>query len=252
MNQWLAARGLKQVDCSLLDNPGYTEDVSPTGPVADYKCDDILPPVWQVTAGPWGSVCDQNRANYWATALRWQLLRDGSCDDSPLILDLDGDGVTLGTPENGPRFDLLGTGNQVKVSWPSARDGFLALDRNGNGAIDGAEELFGNATGGRHHDDGFAALGELDANGDGVIDRRDPVFAELVVWLDTNADGRSAPSELQTLGDLGIRRLSLDAERVTGDAQWDAHANRIPLVSHFDFCGGGSAALVDAYLRYRP
>jgi hypothetical protein len=193
------------------------------------------------------------RADYWGTALRWQLVHDiNACAHSPLILDLDGDGVTLGTPENGPRFDLLGTGSEVQASWPSARDGFLALDRNGNGAIDGALELFGNATGGRHYDDGFAALGELDANGDGVIDRRDPVFAELVVWLDTNGDGRSAPSELQTLGDLGIRRLSLDAERVTGEAQWDAHANRIPLVSHFDFCGGRSAALVDAYLRYRP
>jgi hypothetical protein len=254
MNEWLAAKGLKLVDCSLLDNPGYTEDVKPTGPTYQDTCAEIYEPVWKVTAEPWGRQCSNNqRAQYWGTALRWQLVHNiNACWHSPLILDLDGDGVTLGTLENGPRFDLLGTGNEVQVSWPSARDGFLALDRNGNGAIDGAEELFGNATGGRQHDDGFAALGELDANGDGVIDRRDPVFAELVVWLDTNGDGRSAPSELQTLGELGIRRLSLDAERVTGDAQWDAHANRIPLVSHFDFGGARSAALVDAYLRYRP
>jgi hypothetical protein len=170
---------------------------------------------------------------------------------SPLILDLDGDGIALGTPETGALFDLLGDGHEVHVSWPSARDGLLALDRNGNGTIDGAAELFGNASGGHENADGFAALAKLDANGDGVIDRRDPAFAELLVWLDADGDGVSAPRELKTLADVGVRRLSLDVERVTGEAAWDAHANRIPLVSRFDRVEGGSAALVDAYLRYR-
>jgi hypothetical protein len=254
VNQWLASKGLKLVDCTQLDTPGATEECStPSGHTYQERCSTIWEPIFKTTAAVWGAECNTRRAEYWGLELRYQLIHDiGACSHSPLILDLDGDGVALGTPETGPRFDLLGGGSAVHVSWPSPRDGFLALDRNGNGMIDGAEELFGNATGGRDHADGFAALAELDANGDGVIDRHDPVFAELVVWLDSDGDGRSASNELKTLADLGIRRLSLDAERVTGDAAWDAHANSIPLVSRFDFGTGRSAALVDAYLRYRP
>jgi hypothetical protein len=254
VNLWLTSKTLKLADCTQLDTPGATEEVSvPAGVHTTQACSTIWEPVFKKTAAVWGAKCNTRRAEYWGLEMRYQLIHNiGACSHSPLILDLDGDGVALGTPETGPRFDLLGTGSEVRVSWPSARDGFLALDRNGNGAIDGARELFGNATGGRDHEDGFEALAELDANGDGVIDRRDPAFAELVVWLDANGDGRSAPSELRTLADIGIRRLSLDAERVTDDAAWDANANRIPLVSRFDFGAGRSAALVDAFLRYRP
>jgi hypothetical protein len=253
VNQWLSSKGLNLVDCTQLDTPGATEEAKPpSGHTYQQRCSSIWEPIFKTTAGVWGAQCNIRRAEYWGLELRYQLIHNiGACQTSPLILDLDGDGIALGTPERGPRFDILGTGTEVSVSWPSARDGFLALDRNGNGTIDGASELFGNATGGRDFNDGFAALAELDANGDGLIDRRDPAFAELVVWLDVDSDGRSAPSELHTLADLGIRRLSVDAVAVNGDAAWDAHANRIPLVSHFDLGAGRSFALVDAFLRYR-
>ena len=62
--------------------------------------------------------------------------------------------------------------------------GLLALDRDGNGAIDGIGDLFGSPT-----QDAFAMLRGHDANGDGRISAADPAFASLLVWRDANGDG---------------------------------------------------------------
>src|SRR5258706_10760964 len=120
----------------------------------------------------------------WESSECWELLQQGACRGSPLVLDLDGDGVHLSSLAAGVSFDLLGTGNSVKTAWTQGGDALLAIDWNANGAIDGATELFGNATFGNEHDDGFRALAELDANGDGRVDAKDPAFAQLVVWRD--------------------------------------------------------------------
>ena len=89
--------------------------------------------------------------------------------------------------------DLLGDGEKVRTAWTKGGDALLAIDWNNNGAIDGASELFGNATFGASHDDGFRALAELDANGDGKItpnERRGPI-AERVKGLLDRADRTS-------------------------------------------------------------
>ncbi|MDR1349322.1 MAG: hypothetical protein LBJ59_00820 [Zoogloeaceae bacterium] len=55
---------------------------------------------------------------------------------SPLVLDLDGDGVeTLGLAA-GAHFDHDGNGFAELTGWAGADDGLLVLDRNGNGVID--------------------------------------------------------------------------------------------------------------------
>jgi hypothetical protein len=45
-------------------------------------------------------------------------------------------------------FDFWGNGHLIQIAWTSAASGnaFLALDRNHNGKIDSAKELFGNIT----------------------------------------------------------------------------------------------------------
>jgi trimeric autotransporter adhesin len=188
----------------------------------------------------------------WRDRSRHELISNGVCTSSPLILDLDGDGIHLSSLDQGVRFDLLGGGQKVLASWTDGKDALLALDRNGNGTIDGAAELFGNATGGAAYDDGFAALADLDDDGNGAIDARDRAFGHLLLWRDANRDGVSAPSELVTLADAGIRRLSLRATRVSGPSSLDAHGNQIPLVTEFERRDGTRGALVDAFLRYRP
>ena len=63
----------------------------------------------------------------------------------PLIIDLGKDGFDIEQLENGTHFDLDGNGFAERMNW-TRKDGFLALDLNGNGVIDNGGELFGDRT----------------------------------------------------------------------------------------------------------
>ena len=90
---------------------------------------------------------------------------------SPLVLDLDDDGIELLPYTEGVYFDIDNDGFAEKVGWTKPDDGQLARDLNGNGRIDDITELFG--------DDlisAFFKLSLLDTNGDKVIDANDEGF----------------------------------------------------------------------------
>ena len=58
----------------------------------------------------------------------------------------------------------------------------MVWDRNNDGVINDGSELFGNNTdldNGNKAAHGFAALADLDSNGDGVIDASDTAWTEL-------------------------------------------------------------------------
>ncbi|MDF1561533.1 MAG: hypothetical protein P1V51_00740 [Deltaproteobacteria bacterium] len=117
-------------------------------------------------------------------------------------------------PDDGEsRFDLAAPGRTpvLRTDWPSAVTPWLALDRDGDGAITSGQELFGSAVliDGRPAANGFEALAALDANGDGQIDRRDPAFYRLLLWADANGDRRSQPAELRSLRSAGLLSLAL-------------------------------------------
>ena len=181
--------------------------------------------------------------------------------DSPVVVDVNGNGFSLTDAAGGVNFDIAANGVPKRLAWtsPGSDDAWLALDRNGNGQIDNGQELFGNHTpqpapASGEEKNGFLALGEYDkstngGNNNGVIDKQDAIFASLRLWQDTNHNGISESSELHTLPEFGIPVIDMkykESKRTdqygnqfryrtklksTGGAQFDRWAWDVFLVS---------------------
>ena len=115
---------------------------------------------------------------------------------SPLVFDLDGDGLEItNLDEEYVYFDIDNDGIRERTAWVLPDDGLLALDRNGDGVINNANELFGYGETwssalqqadlsdllgqGIRYTSGFDRLRELDDNADDIIDASDASYANL-------------------------------------------------------------------------
>ena len=167
---------------------------------------------------------------------------------SPLVLDLDGNGIqTLALNPASLHFDLDANGFAEQTGWVGPNDGLLVLDLNGNGKIDDGRELFGNHTrlaNGSRASHGFEALASHDRNRDGRIDRNDPIWARLRVWRDRNSDGVSDSAELLRLDAAGTIALLLG---YTESTEVDAHGHEHRQKGSFLRANGQRAALTDVW-----
>jgi uncharacterized surface anchored protein len=162
---------------------------------------------------------------------------------TPIAIDLNGDGIhTISREANTGSFDLLGTGKAITSGWLSKDDGFLAIDKNGNGQIDDISELFGGASKGS----GFAKLATYDSNGDGVVDAKDAQFSSLMIWQDANSNGKTDAGELITLAKAGVVSLTVGyTELPFLDANNNLHLER----SSVTLSNGKSADMTDVYFN---
>ena len=165
---------------------------------------------------------------------------------TPIVLDLDGNGVSTLSASHGVQFDLNATGTTHTVGWASATDGLLAMDRNHDGTINNGSELFGTGTtlaNGQRAGDGYAAMADLDSNHDGVLNAGDVEFKDLRIWVDADSDGQTDARELLGLSDYGIVSLDLNA---TAGTEMD-HGNLLGLTSSYTTADGQSHDMADVW-----
>jgi len=178
---------------------------------------------------------------------------------TPIVIDLHHDGINLGPAGAGVWFDVDADGLRDHVQWVRAGgdEGFLALDRNGNGVVDNGAELFGVGTplilqGNRNAPNGFVGLAqyderELGGNDDGYITPGDAIWPQLRVWVDRNADGASSYDEMHSLSEYGITAL----ETIPKVRKYvDPAGNRIPFWAWaIESAPPGRALMVDVFFR---
>ena len=122
---------------------------------------------------------------------------------TPIVLDLNGDGVQTLSIDEGVEFDILNDGSKIQTGWISGEDALLAIDNNGNGQIDDRSELFGGDIG-----EGFGKLKTFDSNNDGFVDNNDVNFSQLQVWQDANENGLTEAGELVALESTNVVSLN--------------------------------------------
>lgn len=209
--------------------------------VAEASCDDLIE-----AYGHDGTTCPSNDFIECTIDCDPQL---GGCA-TPLVLSFDGAQISFETSD---RFFDLGIGASVVTDWPSPATPWLALDRNRDGVIDDATELFGSSSplqaGGRAAN-GFIPLRELDSDGDGRITAADMAWASLLVWSDRNGDRVSSRDELASLDAAGVTAIDLGYTReLRCDARGNCEGERAGFRFRDESGAERAGSVVDVYLR---
>ena len=148
---------------------------------------------------------------------------DPETDGSPIVIDLNNDGINTLSLDYTRNFDLDNNGFAEATGWVQKDDALLAYDRNGNGKIDNGGELFGNYTLSDNYysrtsgnTNGFNALKEFDTNNDGIIDKNDKDFDKLLLWQDKNSNAVTDEGELIKLSDK-VKSIDLNYKEISTD-----------------------------------
>ena len=172
----------------------------------------------------------------------------------PLLLDLTGNGVRMTDIGDGVLFDTDHSGTLKRTGWADRSTGMLVVD-DGTGQIKNVSQMFseyyagklgvGGAAGEARFKDGFAALASEDSNADGVIDRNDPIWSRLRVWVDASHNAKTDAGELKTLAELGITQVNVRATTVSNEIR---DGNRVLAQGSFTINGKTREALAVDFL----
>jgi hypothetical protein len=173
--------------------------------------------------------------------------------------------IALSSQADGIDFDLLGLRNffrAVRISWFTNHEYRMLALPDASGQIRGIDQLFGDNTqgpDGAFADHGYGALAKYDgtlidgltrvAAADGRIDRNDPIYNELRLWLDKDFDGVSDPGELTTLAENGLEFIDL---RFSEDFhETDMYGNETQMKSVVGFRDGTLDLIFDLWFAYK-
>ncbi|WP_170138706.1 calcium-binding protein [Edaphovirga cremea] len=168
---------------------------------------------------------------------------------SPIIIDLDGDGIETLPIERGIFFDHNGDYFAENTGWVAPDDGLLVIDRDGNGLIDTGSELFGNnfiLQSGKLAANGYQALQELDENQDGILDSNDALWQQLRIWQDSNSNGVVDNDELLSMDDAGVLSLSTEYSNST---YIDEHGNAHKQQGSITYTDGRAGISADVWFN---
>ncbi len=171
---------------------------------------------------------------------------------SPIVLDLDGDGVETVSTDAGVHFDHSGDGFAELTGWVSPDDGLLGRDIDGDGQLGSGRELFGSETllsDGTRAAHGFAALAELDQNADQRIDASDAAYASLRLWRDLDQNGRTDAAELLSLAEAGIASIGVGFESASVT---DSSGNVQRQLGDYQTADGQTRAAADVWFKTAP
>ncbi|MEZ5751019.1 MAG: hypothetical protein R3D60_03290 [Paracoccaceae bacterium] len=132
--------------------------------------------------------------------------------NNPIILDLDGNGISVTELSQSTHFVDGGDGLKHRTAWAAAGDGVLFYDVSGDGEISEKREYVFTDWDPSATSDLEALRSVFDTNGDGKLTAADSTFGSFKVMV-TKADGTT---EAKTLSQLGITEIDLmgDATRI--------------------------------------
>lgn len=144
-------------------------------------------------------------------------------------------------------FDVNGDGTMDRTEWlkKDGGDGFMVLDADNDGQINGRELM--NETGLDGEQNKYAsgwdkARALFDKDGDGILQGDE--LKCVKIWADANGDGKTDPGELKTLDQLGIVKIdtntgSFTEAKLTGYRTLH-HKEEIGYVEHATYAGANT------------
>lgn len=146
---------------------------------------------------------------------------------TPIVVNRRSGQYDLSSLENGVSFDIDASGRRKRTAWTEEDLELVWVDRNADGVVTDASELFGSATAlpqGGLAANGFEAMRDLDWNNDNRLDAIDPAWSHLRLWRDANRNGVSESGETSFISASEIESLELDYHVI---GRRDSHGNRL-------------------------